>query len=70
MAIEDIMINRNTKFELLPKFLTPAEVSQYLGLGRTTVYMLIESGELVSRRFGRRRFVLKEALRPQPPVVA
>lgn len=57
-------INRQTKFEELPEWVAPAELSQWLGLGKSTVYQLIETGQLPSQRFGRRRFIPKEALRP------
>ena len=57
-------ITRQTTYQNLPEWVAPVDVSGYLGLGRSTVYELIRSGELPSRRFGRRLFVLKEALRP------
>jgi len=38
------------------------EVRAFLGLGRNTVYGLIESGEIPARRFGQRLFVPKAAL--------
>ncbi len=57
------MIDRTTKHEDLPEYLTPEEFCSYLGLGRTTVYGLIERGELPCKTFGRRKFIPKEALR-------
>jgi len=60
--MNDPVINRKTKLEDLPELLTPMEVRAFLGLGRNTVYGLIESGELPSRRFGQRLFVPKKAL--------
>ncbi len=59
--MNDPVINRQTKMEDLPEFLTPHEVRDFLGLGRDSVYKLIESGELPARRFGQRLFVPKKA---------
>ncbi len=60
--MNDPEINRRTKLEDLPELLTPMEVRAFLGIGRNTVYRLIESGELPSRRFRQRLFVPKRAL--------
>ncbi len=60
--MNDPAINRKTKLEDLPELLTPMEVRAFLGLGRNTVYELIESGEIPARRFGQRLFVPKAAL--------
>ena len=60
--MSDPVISRTTKMEDLPEFLTPYEVRDFLGLGRGSVYKLIESGELPARRFGQRLFVPKKAL--------
>ena len=57
------MINRNTKYEELPEYLTPNEFRSYLGLGKTTVYDLVERGQLPCKRFGTRIFIPKHALR-------
>ena len=62
------VINRKTKLEDLPELLTPMEVRAFLGLGRNTVYGLIESGELPAQRFGQRLFVPKRALMEEVPV--
>ena len=59
--MSDLVINRTTKMEDLPEFLTPHEVRDFLGLGRDSVYKLIESGEIPARRFGQRLFVPKKA---------
>ena len=59
--MNDSVINRTTKIEDLPEFLTPHEVRDFLGLGRDAVYKLIESGELPARRFGQRLFIPKKA---------
>ncbi len=52
------------KFETLSDWASPQEVQSFLGLSRSTVYELIKSGEIPSRKFGRRLRVPKEALRP------
>lgn len=57
------MINRNTKYTELPEYLTPDEFRSYLDLGKTTVYDLIERGQLPCKRFGRRIFIPKHALK-------
>ena len=59
------MINRKTKYDDLPEYLTPGDFCSYLGLGRTTIYALIERGEVPCKKFGRRIFIPKEALRSQ-----
>ncbi|MDA2929326.1 helix-turn-helix domain-containing protein [Acidobacteria bacterium AH-259-O06] len=56
-------VTRQTKLEDLPELLTPEEFRAYLGLGRTTVYELIRSGDLPVKRFGRRVWIPKEVLR-------
>ena len=56
------MVNRKTSLEDLPQMMTPQEVQAFLGLGRATVYSLIEEGKIPSRRIGRRLFVPKKAL--------
>ena len=60
--MDDPEINRKTRIADLPELMTPMEVRAFLGLGRNTVYELIESGKLPSRRFGQRLFVPKAAL--------
>ena len=57
------MINRNTKYEDLPEYLSPAEFATYFSIGKTTVYCLLESGDLPSKRLGRRYFIPKIAAR-------
>ena len=46
-------ITRSTRLADLPEYLTPEELAAFLGLGLTSVYSLIKSGEINSRRFGR-----------------
>ena len=41
------------KAELFPVLLTPAEVMEILGVGKNTVYRLLNSGELQGFRVGR-----------------
>ena len=55
-------VTRRTELEDLPDLLTPEEFRAYLGIGRTTVYELIRSGELPIKRFGRRVWIPKEIL--------
>ena len=55
-------INRQTNLEDLPQMLTPREVQAFLGLGRATVYRLIEGGQIPVQRIGRRLFIPKKAL--------
>ncbi|MEQ1792740.1 MAG: helix-turn-helix domain-containing protein [Nitrospira sp.] len=52
-------------FDQLPDWLNPEEVRVFLGLGRSTVYELIRSQQLPSRRFGRRIRIPKVALAPR-----
>ena len=66
--MNDLAINRKTKMEDLPELLTPMEVRAFLGLSRNTIYRMIESGELPSRRFRQRIFVSKKALLMEVPV--
>jgi excisionase family DNA binding protein len=42
--------------------LTPAEGAAFLGIGRTTLYSLMERGELTYRMVGRARRIPKRAL--------
>lgn len=37
------------------------EAAEYVGLGRSTVYKLLEEGRLTSRKIGSRRLVLRES---------
>lgn len=56
-------MNRVT-FDELPDWLSPAEVCAYLKLSRNTVYELIRTGEIISRKFGRMVRVPKTSLQP------
>ncbi|WP_239394563.1 helix-turn-helix domain-containing protein [Frankia sp. CiP3] len=42
--------------------LTPAEAAEQLGVGRTTVYELLNAGQLESVRIGRSRRIPRAAL--------
>ena len=68
--MNDQGINRRTKLEDLPELLTPMEVRAFLGLSRNTIYRMIESGELPSRRFRQRLFIPKTALLTEEVAVA
>ena len=46
--------NRCTCYDDLPLMLTVPEVIDVLGIGRNTVYEIIRTGELPSRRIGKR----------------
>jgi excisionase family DNA binding protein len=60
--MSNAVIDRHTEIENLPELLTPQEVRAVFGLGHNTIYSLIESGEIPSRRLGRRLFVPKAEL--------
>ncbi|SLM47396.1 conserved protein of unknown function [Nitrospira japonica] len=63
--METVTNNKKPSFEELGDWLSPEEVRVFLGLGRATVYELIRSRQLPSRRFGRRIRVPKAALSPR-----
>lgn len=52
-------------FDSLPDWLSPEEARTFLGIGRTTLYELIRSRQLPSRKFGRLIRVPKNALAPR-----
>jgi len=56
-------VDRKTKLEDLPEFLTVEEFRAYLGIGRTTVYELIRTGAIQYLKFGRRIWIPKTALK-------
>ena len=56
-------ITRDTKWEMLPDYLTPAEARAYLNLGRSTLYDLVRRGELPAVRFGKVLRIPREALK-------
>ena len=45
---------RYTSFDELPLTLTVPEVSEVLDIGRNTAYEIVRSGDLPSRRIGKR----------------
>lgn len=49
--------------EQLPVLLTPKDVMDILGVGKNTVYRLLDSGELPAVRIGNRWRVASESLR-------
>ena len=57
-------VNRFTRYEDLPEFLTPEEARQFLGLGKTGIYEALKNGRLASVRFGRLIRVPRSALNP------
>lgn len=57
-----VKIDRWTRWEELPEFLSPAELQAYLGLGRTTVYDLLNAGAIRHVRLGRRILIPKVAV--------
>ena len=63
-------ITRNTSYDDLPEYLTPAEVMAYLGLSRGTVYELLSSNAIAHVRFGRMIRIPKTALRQVAAPVA
>ena len=58
-------ITRDTKWDMLPDYLTPAEARAYLNLGRSTLYDLVRRGELPAVRFGKVLRIPREALRSE-----
>jgi excisionase family DNA binding protein len=69
MTIDPSAVDRRTAWADLPEFLSPEEFRAYVGLGRSTVYDLVRSGELPSVRFGRIIRIPKAALRTIDPGV-
>ncbi len=55
-------ISRHTRLEDLPEFLSPEEFAAFMGLGLTSVYQLIRSREIESRKFGRLYRIPRRAL--------
>jgi len=47
------VVTRFTKPQDLPQFLTPHEFGAFYGLGRSTVYDLLQRGEIPCKRLGR-----------------
>ena len=45
---------RYTRFDKLPLTLTVLEVAEVLDIGRNTAYEIVQSGDLPSRRIGKR----------------
>lgn len=46
-----------------PIAVSPAEAARLVGIGRTTLYAAISSGELSSLKLGKRRLIVVAALR-------
>ena len=58
----EVTINRQTPFSELPELLRPKEATEWLNLGRNSIYEAIKSGELPHRRIGGCIFIPKSAL--------
>lgn len=58
-------IDRTTRWEDLPDWLSPEEARRYLGIGRSTIYDALAKGQMAHRRFGRRILIPRSAL-PRP----
>ena len=54
-------INRYTKPENLPEWLTPEEFRVYMDFGRTKVYEMIRTAEIPHKKFGRLLRIPKDA---------
>jgi len=52
----------NTTFETPPGAMSVAHVTEFLSVGRTKVYELINSGELKTVKVGRRTLVLADSV--------
>jgi excisionase family DNA binding protein len=52
-----------TDWDTVPLILTVSQVCQILTVSRETLYRLLRSGEVRSRKIGRRRVITKAALR-------
>jgi len=56
-------VDRSTPLEELPEILTLEEFRNYLGMGKTTAYELVRTGQIDHIRFGRRIWIPKEVLK-------
>jgi excisionase family DNA binding protein len=57
-------ITRSTPYDALPDMLSPEECRAYLDLGRSTMYDLLQRGQVPHVRFGRCIRIPKAGLRP------
>ena len=62
-------MTRTTPTSELPEYLSPQEFSDYVGLGRSTVYDLLRRDEIPHVKFGRCIGIPKTALQCAPPEV-
>lgn len=53
----------NTNEEFQREGLSIVEASRICGLGRTKLYEAMKTGDLVARKFGKRRIILRHDLR-------
>ena len=51
------------RMEIQREGLSISEASAVAGIGRTKIYEAIASGDLIARKFGKRRIVLRDDLR-------
>jgi excisionase family DNA binding protein len=56
-------VNRLTRYEELPDLLTVEEFRNYLDLGRSTAYELVNTGQIESVRFGTRIWIPRKVLK-------
>jgi excisionase family DNA binding protein len=59
MSAQEAPPNASTE----PIAVSPAEAARLAGIGRTTIYAAISSGELSSLKLGKRRLIVVAALR-------
>lgn len=53
----------NTNHEFQREGLSIFEACAVAGIGRTKLYYAIQTGELIARKFGKRRIILRDDLR-------
>lgn len=63
MTYHDDSYSNSINTEGLPSILTPLEVMDLLGVGKNTIYRLLNSGELQGFRIGRGWRITEESLR-------
>jgi excisionase family DNA binding protein len=59
MSAQEANVNSTVE----PIAVSPAEAARLAGIGRTTIYAAISSGELSSLKLGKRRLIVVAALR-------
>ncbi len=61
-------ITRHSRIEELPTLLTAEEVGCFLGLSMQSIYLMLRSGDLEHRRYGRMIRIPRTALEGLPVV--